>query len=82
MSEWNHVQPEQPTPPNEQITVISKAPINDALAEWLRRVPAKYMGFPRESSNLSGVVNFFHLNLRRKLCKIYTVLLICVPHFQ
>ena len=26
----------------------------DALAEWLRRVPAKYMGFPRESSNLSG----------------------------
>ncbi|AES89325.1 SAUR-like auxin-responsive family protein [Medicago truncatula] len=24
-----------------------------ALAEWLRRVPAKYMGFPRESSNLS-----------------------------
>jgi hypothetical protein len=32
---------------------------NDALAEWLRRVPAKYMGFPRESSNLSGVVFFF-----------------------
>jgi hypothetical protein len=31
---------------------------NDALAEWLRRVPAKYMGFPRESSNLSGVVPF------------------------
>ena len=31
---------------------------NDALAEWLRRVPAKYMGFPRESSNLSGVANF------------------------
>ncbi|KAK7257648.1 hypothetical protein RIF29_31773 [Crotalaria pallida] len=28
---------------------------SDALAEWLRRVPAKYMGFPRESSNLSGV---------------------------
>ncbi|KAL0659697.1 hypothetical protein Bca4012_080282 [Brassica carinata] len=25
-----------------------------ALAEWLRRVPAKYMGFPRESSNFSG----------------------------
>ena len=25
-----------------------------ALAEWLRRVPAKYMGFPRESSNLSS----------------------------
>ena len=24
------------------------------MAEWLRRVPAKYMGFPRESSNLSG----------------------------
>ena len=29
-----------------------------ALAEWLRRVPAKYMGFPRESSNLSGDVSF------------------------
>jgi hypothetical protein len=29
-----------------------------ALAEWLRRVPAKYMGFPRESSNLSGDVAF------------------------
>ena len=23
------------------------------LAEWLRRVPPKYMGFPRKSSNLS-----------------------------
>ena len=34
---------------------------NDALAEWLRRVPAKYMGFPRESSNLSGGVHFFFL---------------------
>lgn len=33
---------------------------NVALAEWLRRVPAKYMGFPRESSNLSGDVYFFH----------------------
>jgi hypothetical protein len=32
---------------------------SDALAEWLRRVPAKYMGFPRESSNLSGVASFF-----------------------
>ena len=30
-----------------------------ALAEWLRRVPAKYMGFPRESSNLSGDVLCF-----------------------
>jgi hypothetical protein len=36
-------------------------PSNDALAEWLRRVPAKYMGFPRESSNLSGVVIFSFL---------------------
>jgi hypothetical protein len=32
---------------------------NVALAEWLRRVPAKYMGFPRESSNLSGDVTEF-----------------------
>ncbi|KAA0036337.1 putative transmembrane protein [Cucumis melo var. makuwa] len=30
-----------------------------ALAEWLRRVPAKYMGFPRESSNLSGDEELF-----------------------
>ncbi|CAN6486902.1 unnamed protein product [Victoria cruziana] len=34
----------------------STVDVADALAEWLRRVPAKYMGFPRESSNLSGVV--------------------------
>ena len=34
-----------------------------ALAEWLRRVPAKYMGFPRESSNLSGDVSFLILNI-------------------
>jgi hypothetical protein len=32
--------------------------IEVALAEWLRRVPAKYMGSPRESSNLSGDVSF------------------------
>ena len=31
------------------------------MAEWLRRVPAKYMGFPRESSNLSGVAHLFWL---------------------
>ena len=31
-----------------------------ALAEWLRRVPAKYMGFPRESSNLSSNELFFN----------------------
>ena len=27
-----------------------------ALAEWLRRVPAKYIGYSRDSSNLSGDV--------------------------
>ncbi len=32
------------------------------LAEWLRRVPTKYMGFPRESSNLSGD-EFFTLKM-------------------
>jgi hypothetical protein len=42
------------------MTHFSKAHNNDALAEWLRRVPAKYMGFPRESSNLSGVESFFN----------------------
>ncbi|GMH18108.1 hypothetical protein Nepgr_019949 [Nepenthes gracilis] len=44
----------------------SRTPKNSvALAEWLRRVPAKYMGFPRESSNLSGDVmfNIFFLTL-------------------
>ena len=30
-----------------------------AFANWLRHVLAKYMGFPRESSNLSGDENFF-----------------------
>ncbi|AES96034.1 hypothetical protein MTR_5g032400 [Medicago truncatula] len=35
---------------------IANILISVALAEWLRRVPAKYMGFPRESSNLSGDV--------------------------
>ncbi|KAM7266820.1 hypothetical protein ACFE04_008986 [Oxalis oulophora] len=39
----------------KQYKHFSKIDKNDALAEWLRRVPAKYMGFPRESSNLSGV---------------------------
>lgn len=34
----------------------------DALAEWLRRVPAKYVGFPRERSNLSGVKFFKFLS--------------------
>lgn len=28
-----------------------------ALVEWLRHVPSKYMGFPRESSNLSSDVH-------------------------
>ena len=37
--------------------------ITDALAEWLRRVPAKYMGFPRESSNLSGVDYFYKFDI-------------------
>ena len=31
---------------------------SDTLAEWLRRQPAKLVGSPRESSNLSGVVYF------------------------
>ena len=30
----------------------------DTLAEWLRRRPAKPLGFARESSNPSGVVFF------------------------
>ena len=41
-----------------------------ALAEWLRRVPAKYMGFPRESSNLSGdefILIFFYFSKTRFL---------------
>ena len=39
----------------------SDVPKSVALAEWLRRVPAKYMGFPRESSNLSGDGIFHYL---------------------
>ena len=39
---------------------------SDALAEWLRRVPAKYMGFPRESSNLSGVATILYFFLKKK----------------
>ena len=30
-------------------------PVNDTLAEWLRRQPAKLVGSALESSNLSGV---------------------------
>ena len=46
--------------------------VDVALAEWLRRVPAKYMGFPRESSNLSGDGFFFILTfLSCKLAKSY-----------
>ncbi|CAJ1940239.1 unnamed protein product [Sphenostylis stenocarpa] len=28
-----------------------------ALAEWLRRVPAKYMGFPRETFTFIAKIN-------------------------
>ena len=42
-----------------QLITLYVSSINVALAEWLRRVPAKYMGFPRESSNLSGDVSKF-----------------------
>ena len=49
--------------------------MNVALAEWLRRVPAKYMGFPRESSNLSGdvVYKFFQSELITYVGKISTM---------
>ena len=46
----------------------------DTLAEWLRRCPAKAMGSPRESSNLSGVVHFYKFNL-------FTSLLIDKHHY-
>ena len=46
---------------------------DDTLAEWLRRRPAKPLGFARESSNLSGVVfgflcffDCFFTNLKKK----------------
>ena len=39
-----------------------------ALAEWLRRVPAKYIGFPRESSNLSGDVYPFFIFFIFQFC--------------
>ena len=34
-----------------------------AFAEWLRRLPAKHMGFPRECSNLSDDVLDIFLQL-------------------
>nr|GMC71073.1 subtilisin-like protease SBT1.4 [Ipomoea batatas]GMC89362.1 subtilisin-like protease SBT1.4 [Ipomoea batatas] len=47
-------------PSNVRVNVSpTRLHCQDALAEWLRRVPAKYMGFPRESSNLSGVEILF-----------------------
>jgi hypothetical protein len=33
----------------------AKNSVRDTLAEWLRRCPAKAMGSPRVSSNLTGV---------------------------
>ncbi|CAN7007774.1 unnamed protein product [Brassica rapa subsp. trilocularis] len=45
--------------PHENGSRVSDVDI--ALAEWLRRVPAKYMGFSRESSNISGDEVFFFL---------------------
>ena len=43
------------------LSVASKGEniVVDTLAEWLRRWPAKPVGFSRESSNLSGVAPFF-----------------------
>ena len=43
----------------------------DTLAEWLRRVIRNHMGFPRGSSNLSGVVfeNFVEAQVT-VMCKV------------
>ena len=46
-------------PEKKGVFTATRATRSVALAEWLRRVPAKYMGFPRESSNLSGDVYLF-----------------------
>ena len=51
------------------------------LVEWLRRVRAKYMGFPRESSNLSSdvkesfnaeLISFFLLYFLKSIRKSLT----------
>ncbi len=49
--------------------VYVKCWYEDTLAEWLRRWPAKSMGSPRESSNLSGVEFFFPSSTSKKTLK-------------
>jgi hypothetical protein len=50
------------------------------LAEWLRRVLAKRMGFPRESSNLSGDV-FVTKKKKTKEFKHVTINLMSIMNF-
>ena len=45
----------------------------DTLAEWLRRCPAKAMGFPRKSSNLLGVEFLFFKIFSLPLQKLFLV---------
>ena len=44
--------------------------INDTLAEWLRRRPAKPMGSPRVGSNPTGVVLYLCIDIK-EVCQIH-----------
>ena len=49
--------------------------MSDALAEWLRRSPAKRVGFARVSSNLTGVVIvFLSILVLAKFLQVYVEL--------
>ena len=39
----------------------------DTLAEWLRRLPAKQLGFARAGSNPAGVVNYKNVPVAQRI---------------
>ena len=58
------------TPPDRDLSVCYFRKRYDALAEWLRRSPAKGVGSARESSNPSGVVFVFKTQVWGGSCRI------------
>ena len=53
--------------------------VRDAVAEWLRRRPAKPLGFAREGSNPSGVVLFKSVLFSETGCLLPLVLMLDCP---
>jgi hypothetical protein len=51
--------------------------VKDALAEWLRRRPAKPLGFARTGSNPVGVV-LFHVALDKHNLDIQIIFMFCI----